>query len=76
LFHLKLISDWYFYHSINNEFTNGLTDKNALSVKLLLVIVDLSVSLSVIKLLMDLLTGKAHQQSFLTTSFHRYFSQN
>jgi hypothetical protein len=44
------------------NFTNGLTDDNSLLKKLSLVICGLSVNLSVIILLMDLLTAKARKK--------------
>jgi hypothetical protein len=56
IFHQHLFS-----HSIGNKFSNRLTNENVLLVKLLSVIF----SLSVIKLPMNLLTGKARQKKFV-----------
>jgi len=61
-----------YYHSIgtiNNEFTDGLTHENAPLVKLSSVIFGMLASLSLIKLLMDLLTGKTCKKFFYPLYF-------
>jgi hypothetical protein len=49
---------------IDNKFIDGLTYKNTLLVKFLLVIFGLLVNFSVIKLPIDLVTAKARQKKF------------
>jgi hypothetical protein len=49
---------------IDNKFIDGLTYKNTLLVKFLLVIFGLLVNFSVIKLPIDLVTTKARQKKF------------
>jgi hypothetical protein len=56
-----IFHQYLFSHSIGNKFSNRLTNENVLLVKLLSVIF----GLSVIKLPMNLLTGKARQKKFV-----------
>ena len=61
---MKFFCRYLYSHSIDNKFTDRLINKNVLSIKLLSVIFYLSVSPSVIKLPIDLLTVKARQNNF------------
>jgi hypothetical protein len=56
--------------SIGNKFIDGLTERNAISVKLLSVIFSLLMNPSIIKLSTDLLAGKAHEKNHLLHSIN------